>query len=443
MSNDPPSFRPVRPGAATLTDSMSMELAREGLPQASLKIVHSEDSRLVGTKLALSPEILVIGRDVDQGLAIADSKLSRTHLRVSLEPRSGVHWLGDAGSRNGTFLNGRPIDSAPLPHGAVIRAGNTLLVYMARSEMAVALERADQIASSNLSVLILGETGVGKEVLARRIHERSGRSGQFVGVNCAALPREIVAAELFGHRRGAFSGANQARDGLFLTANGGTLLLDEVGDCPAEVQPALLRALQERTIRPLGSDREQPIDVRMIAATLADLSKDADSGRFRADLYARLAEVVLVIPPLRERRDEILDLYHHFLRESGTQLTLSTSAAEALLSWRWPFNVRELKALVQSLLALGQSARELDLSALRSARPEIASFIEESRRDSQPARPSSAPARSEIADLERLLEQHGGNVSHVAEALGKPRSHVYRWLKNLGLSPERYRRRDG
>ena len=445
MSGDPPSFLPSRAGATTQTDSMSHELASEGVPQAFLRIVHSEDTRLVGTKVPLSAEILVIGRDVDQGLAISDSKLSRTHLRVGIEPRAGLHWLGDAGSRNGTYLNGRQIESAPLTHGAVIRAGNTLFVYAARSEMAALLERADQLAPSNLSIVILGETGVGKEVLARRIHERSRRSGQFVGINCAALPRELVAAELFGHRRGAFSGANVARDGLFVTAHGGTLLLDEVADCPADVQPALLRALQERTIRPLGSDREQPVDVRVIAATLADLSKDADGGRFRADLYARLAEAVIVIPPLRERRDEILELWSHFARERGAQPVLSTSAAEALLSWRWPFNVRELKALVQAFLAVGDPGRELDLAALRAARAEIASFYEDSRRESQPpqpGRPSSAPARAEIADLERLLEKHGGNVSQVADALGKPRSHVYRWLKNLGLSPERYRKRD-
>jgi transcriptional regulator with GAF, ATPase, and Fis domain len=372
-------------------------------------------------------------------ISLDDPCASRLHARLVWRAPETAFCLEDAGSANGTYINGLQAKAGTLSDQDVLRIGDSLLVFDERRVMDRLRGRVASIAASDLPVLLLGETGTGKEVMARFIHERSGRAGPFVPVNCGALSRELAAAELFGHTRGAFSGAAQPRPGLFASAGGGTLFLDEVGDLPIDLQPALLRALQEKAVRPVGSDRESPVDVRVVAATNVDLPAAIQASQFRADLYARLAQAVVELPPLRERRCEIPGLLQAFCAVAGRSLTVTPDALEALLLGRYPYNIRELRALVSEFLALSKGAEPLDLSYLAGARPELARLV--AGRGSAPQERSSGPASTgDRETLARLLAMHEGNVSAVAKALGKPRAQIYRWLTRFGISPRPHRR---
>jgi two-component system response regulator PilR (NtrC family) len=217
-----------------------------------------------------------------------------------------------------------------------------------------------KIAPARTTVLVTGESGVGKELVARAIHDRSPRAGQeFVAVNCGAIPEGLIESELFGHEKGAFTGATSSREGLFVAASGGTLFLDEVGELPLTVQVKLLRALQQRTVRAVGGDRDVEVDVRIVAATNRDLADDVKAGRFREDLYYRLNVINLKVPPLRERREDVLLLTEHFLevfaRDQGRPgLRLSRDAHRALLDYSFPGNVRELENLIERAVTLAE-----------------------------------------------------------------------------------------
>jgi DNA-binding NtrC family response regulator len=401
-----------------------------------LIVVQSSDATAVGRVIALGDELVVVGRDVEgAGVCLDDALLSRVHFRIAFDGRAGSHRVGDARSRNGTFVQGARIESAILRPGDVLRAGETVFVYGEADPMAKVRDRILRVASSDLSVLLLGETGTGKERLARSVHDQSGRSGPFVAINCAALPRELLAAELFGHTRGAFSGATNARLGLFQAADGGTLFLDEIGDFPADLQAVLLRALEESTVRPVGADEEISIDVRVVAATHARLEDAVRAERFRTDLYARLAGAVVRVPPLRERRSEVLTLAGEFARGAGAAWAPAPDAAEALVRYAWPFNVRELASVVRGFAAM-QGPAVLGLEYLREHHAVIASGFRETRG------PQPPQDLGERARLEILLARHHGNVSAVAEELGKPRAQLYRSLKSLGLDPARFREHD-
>jgi two-component system response regulator HydG len=344
-----------------------------------------------------------------------------------------MHRIADASSANGTFLNGERFEDHVLDTNDVIRAGETLFVYD-RGEPADDFQRAAlRVAKSELTLLITGETGTGKELLARAVHEASGRAGPFVAVNCGALPRELALSELFGHTSQAFSGAKQARAGLFAAAQDGTLFLDEVGELGSDVQPVLLRALQERTIRPIGQDRELVVNARVIAATNRLIKQEVADERFRADLYARLAQVELEIPPLRARRAEILRLASELARKAGHTLTMTANAAETLLLYDYPFNVRELESMMRALPFSTSVAEVVHRADLIRLKPELSKAVLGGRNA-----PSAAP-RADLGrnELKRLLEEHGGNISRVAESLGKPRVHVYRMIKRFGLKHER------
>jgi sigma-54-specific transcriptional regulator len=224
------------------------------------------------------------------------------------------------------------------------------------------LDRIRQIAPSDATVLVIGETGTGKEIVARHIHELGPRAGQpFVAVNCGAFPETLVESELFGHERGAFTGATSAKPGWFEAAQGGTLFLDEIGDLPLAVQVKLLRVLQEREVVRLGSRQPLPIDVRLVAATNVDLDQAVAAGRFREDLYYRLGVALLALPPLRERPGDILPLAGYFLRLYGQRLgnvpaTLSPEAEGRLLAHGWPGNIRELENVIHSALLVARGA---------------------------------------------------------------------------------------
>jgi DNA-binding NtrC family response regulator len=243
-----------------------------------------------------------------------------------------------------------------------------------------------------------------------------------VVVNCATLNRELLGSELFGHVKGAFSGAESSRNGLFLEASGGTLFLDEIAELPLDQQPALLRVLQEGRVRPVGSDRETPVDVRIVAATHQDLRSLDRDGRFRSDLYARLAGLTIELPGLAERRSEILPLFRGFFGPGSPPLSLK--AAEVLLAYEWPRNIRELMHLAGQLALFGR-LEKIERSALPKEMMESA-----------PEGERGAPSRERI---EQLLAEHGGNVAEVARALGTHRQQVYRWLRQFKLDAKSFR----
>jgi len=307
----------------------------------------------------------------------------------------------------------------------------------------------DMVAQSDLAVLITGETGVGKELIARRLHASSARSeSPLVYVNCAALPDNLVESELFGHVRGAFSGAAQKRAGKFELANGGTLFLDEIGELPLALQPKLLRALQSGEIQRVGSDAQHQVDVRIIAATNRDLHKEVAAGHFRADLYHRLSVYPIEAPSLRTRGKDVLLLAGHFLEQNRRRmglrgLRLSADAREALLSYDWPGNVRELEHLISravlrarltqddSRKLLTISADMLDISTAPSA-PMITS--------ADPEQPGTAGLNLRQATeqfqrsrIEAALAQHQNNQAQAAQALGLDRGNFTRLRKRLGV----------
>ncbi|MBI4576015.1 MAG: sigma-54-dependent Fis family transcriptional regulator [Planctomycetes bacterium] len=317
-----------------------------------------------------------------------------------------------------------------LERGALEAGVRTLPMVGSSPAFVELLRQVEAAARSTQSLLIVGETGTGKEVVARAVHAAGPRRARpFIAESCAALPEEILQAELFGHEAGAFTGADRARPGLVRAADGGTLFLDEVGDMGAALQGALLRVLQEGEVRPLGAEVPVRVDVRFIAATHRDLPAMAREDRFRRDLLYRLGVIRIRVPPLRERRSDVLPLVRHFLqRDAGTRaagLTLDP-AAERVLRDRhpWPGNVRELEAEVQRWRVLGLSrVREEDLS------PEVRGDV---------AVHESPLPTLHVEELERLalreaLGRHGGSVTRAAEALGLHRDTVYRKMRRYGI----------
>jgi transcriptional regulator with PAS, ATPase and Fis domain len=407
----------------------------------SFVVVHSADESAVDRVIALDAGPVVVGRDVEgAGVCLNDGHLSRVHFRVSFDGRAGHHRVTDAGSRNGTIVSGARVDSAVIRPGDVIRAGDSVFVYGEPDPLGAVRQRIQRVAKTPLAVLLLGETGTGKERLARAVHDLSLRSGPFIAVNCASLPRELLGAELFGHTRGAFSGAVQSRLGLFQTAHQGTLFLDEIGDFPLDLQAVLLRALQEGTVRPVGSDQEIAVDVRVVGATNSRIEDAVRTERFRADLYARLAQAVVRVPPLRERRVEVLSLCRDIARTTrGAEVTITADAAEVLVRHTWPFNVRELESLIRAFVAT-EGERPLGLGYLKEFHSGLVLGFRD--RDTSPPQPLQTTVEKpshDRAELEQLLARHLGNVSAVAKELGKQRAQVYRWLKAEGLDPSRYR----
>ncbi len=389
-------------------------------------------------------------------LQIDDPKLSRVHASVS---RAGlVFEIRDLGSRNGTFINGERVERHSLTVGDVVRVGDTLFEIgpqgpppatepgdpslVARSaSLVAAVEAADRVAPSDLSVLFLGETGTGKEVFARRVHGRSGRRGSFLAINCASLPRELVESTLFGHKKGAFTGATADSEGFFAQAQDGTLFLDEVGELPPHQQAKLLRVLENHEYLPVGSTRVVRSNARIIAASNADLDAEIDSGGFRADFYARLAGAIIRLPPLRSRRRDILALAEAFLSElaPGEVFRLSASAAEKLMLHPWPHNVRELRGAMQRLTLLQPAGGEVSRRAIESAldaHPREGAEAVTPEQRSMPGRRGSMPGREELV---ARLAALNGNVNRLAQQYGKDPKQVYRWLKRHDLDPATFR----
>ena len=392
-----------------------------------------------------------IGRDATADIPIDDSQISRLH--VELVPAAHGVAVRDLESRNGTFVNGVRVPSKGIlvQQGATIRCGRTLLrvvgdvtPFRALGFVATGplvggpwlvrmLDQVRSIGPLPHAVLLEGETGTGKEPTARALHEASGRRGPFVALNCGALPAELVESELFGHARGAFSGSDQSRVGLFRSADHGTLLLDEIGELSANAQAKLLRVMEQREVRPVGEDRSIPIDVRVVGATNRDLDSMVATGHFRADLFHRVAAWRIQLQPLRERAEDVPLLVVRFAAPSA--VGVSVEAMERLVLWRWPGNVRELRNTVETAaaaaLTAGKNAIEPEHIAPVSA--------------TSPAR-STVPAErtaDEIAlraQLETALALRKGNVSRIAKDLGYGRTWLYQLLERFGLDPASYRK---
>ncbi|MEW6442690.1 MAG: sigma-54 dependent transcriptional regulator [bacterium] len=304
------------------------------------------------------------------------------------------------------------------------------LIYRSQ-QMEDILRLARRISQVDANVLIQGESGTGKELISRAIHSLSPRKdAPFHVIDCGAIPENLLESELFGHTKGAFTSADASRKGLFEVTQGGTLLLDEVGELPLSLQVKLLRAIQEGEIRPLGSNQTLRVDVRILAATNKDLQEEVQRGRFREDLYYRLDVISIRIPPLRERPEDILPLAQHFIQEYSakllwTPLRIDASAAHLLLRYSWPGNVRELENAMQRAVALatGDVLRAEDLP--------------EQIRDSRPAEPLSLDQDLTLGEMEkryilRVLAKHGGDRSRTARALGIGRNTLWRKLKEYG-----------
>jgi len=378
-------------------------------------------------------------------LVSLDRRMSRVHARITAH--DGGWTLADAGSRNGTFADGERIERLDLVGGELIETGRTfwrfLRVPMAVTTRAMASREArigptrticpalvSELAAldkvSQGTVLLLGETGTGKEMLAQQIHARSGRAGGFHAINCGALPATMIESELFGHRRGAFTGATDDKTGRIEAAQGGTLLLDEVGDLPPDAQVKLLRVLEEHRVTRLGETRPRPIDVRFVAATHHDLPALVEARKYRRDLYARLAGFTLRLPPLRDRKEDLGILVAHFLAQ-GAPAALSSAAYRRIMEHSWPMNVRELGRVLGTARDLARGGEAIDLEHLRG-------LEDAAPKGAAGAAPSgSAPPDEFRQRVEALLAEHGGNVVAVARALGKSRMQVYRWLTRWGL----------
>ena len=314
------------------------------------------------------------------------------------------------------------------------------------------MEQVRRVASADLPVLLEGESGTGKELVARELHRLSDRaSGPFVAINCAAIPSELLEAELFGHVKGAFTGASRSREGRFRAASGGTLLLDEIGDLPTELQPKLLRVLQERVVEPVGAERAIPVDVRIIAATHRNLAGLGRGGGFREDLYYRLAVLPLRVPPLRERRDAIVPLFELFLsaqaRLGGRTLSLSKEAAAEIEGRMWPGNVRELENVGRrvALLAPGPVVERDDLPPANAGRePEDALGDERVLRvgleadpwDIQLPRGGLPLPELEQRLVEEAIRVHAGNKSAAARFLGIPRHVLLYRIEKYGIDSD-------
>jgi DNA-binding NtrC family response regulator len=390
---------------------------------------------------------LAIGTSEDNALVLTDPAVSRYHLELR-RTATGVQVV-DLGSRNGTFVGGIRIERAVVPAGTRLRIGDTTVVVDdAGSSVAPPQQevpRGDLVGESDAirevarlvhklarvdsSVLIHGETGVGKEVVARSLHEASPRrSAEMVVVDCGSLPATLIASILFGHEKGAFTGADQRRIGAFERAAGGTVFLDEIGELPLEVQPSLLGVLERRSFTRVGGTQQISADVRVLAATHRDLRAEVNAGKFRADLYYRLAVAKITVPPLRDRPEDIEPLVMHFVqRLTGVaELGPLASAMPALKAHPWSGNVRELRNVVEAAIVMG----ELDLGGEKLST--IAPVVKGELASYRDAR-ATALAAFEVEYLKDLIARTDGNASEAARVARMDRPYLLTLLRKHGL----------
>jgi transcriptional regulator with GAF, ATPase, and Fis domain len=418
-------------------------------------------------QLATHPVILGRTTSTEGAPALAHATVSRRHYEITWDERAGHHVGRDLGSHNGTRCDAALVGTTPhaLHDGSVLQLGDVTLILergepgddvaLAATEILGASPAAGRLRAAIVRaapdpspVLLVGETGTGKEFVAREVHRLSGRTGPLVAINCSALSAQIVDSQLFGHQKGAFTGATSDHPGLFRAAHGGTLFLDEIGEMPLELQPKLLRALQEGAVQPVGSTRPVAVDVRVVAATNRRLDEAIESGAFRRDLYARLALWEIAVPPLRERRGDLLAwlsrLHEAFdarrSTHAPTPIDLSPDAVEAVLLHPWPSNLRELDRLVHELAAThaGASIAADALPPWISREPARAPEIEATGTRAAATPPPSGkrpvPTREQF---EAAFEALGGNVRALAKHFDRDRRQIYRWIETWGLADRR------
>jgi DNA-binding NtrC family response regulator len=421
--------------------------------QPTIDLVRIEVVEGPDAGLAVEPpnDLTSIGTSRDNDVVLRDPTISRYHVELHRTDR-GIA-VKDLGSLNGTFIGPLRVQQAVVPARTKLRLGATVLMVseggrvrrspdeppavpglVGRSKaMREVAATVHSLAASDVSVLIDGETGTGKEVVARAIHMLGPRrEAPFEVVDCGSLPATLVAAQLFGHERGAFTGADRQMVGAFERARGGTVFLDEVGELPLSVQPVLLGVLERRSFRRVGGSRTIPVDIRLLAATNRDLRAEANAGTFRADLYYRIATTRIHIPPLRERREDIEPLVAWFVEESTGERgdCLGPSAMEALRGHRWSGNVRELRNVIEATLAMGQLALE-EPAPDRQAPPPAP-------RPDEPIQPyrearAGALSRFEQTYLRSLIERCEGNASEAARRARMDRPYLLSLLRRHDL----------
>jgi DNA-binding NtrC family response regulator len=412
-------------------------------------------------------DVLRIGSLQDSDIKLSDSAVSRLHAEVLRTPEGVL--LHDCGSTNGTFVGPIRVKEVYLTPETRFRIGNTELVFTPADEvieihpseknrlddlvgnstaMREVFSIIERVAPTELTVLVTGETGTGKELASRAVHNLSRRKKGLLRVfDCGAAPATLIEAELFGHEKGAFTGATQARNGVFEQADGGTLFLDEIGELPLDLQPKLLRVLEQREVRRVGSGKLRSVDVRVVAATNRRLRDEVEAGRFREDLYYRLAVVELELPPLRERLEDLPPLIEHLLERACQRVGLgrpvevvSPEVIALFQAYRWPGNIRELNNVLERALPF-TDGNEITLAELPDAL----------RGQGKGKRKASVPMPSPASDMpfkdakdqliqafERqylvdLIERHGGNVSRAARAADMDRKSITRLLKKHGI----------
>ncbi|MDC3956038.1 sigma 54-interacting transcriptional regulator [Polyangium jinanense] len=440
-------------------------------------VVDAPDARDQGAAHVFAQDEVRVGSSLDVDVTLRDPAVSREHLAVRLGPHGFS--LTDFGSTNGTFVGDLRIERVAITDDTLVRLGNSVLrleplaetveqeisprarfgrmlgASPAMREMFALLER---VAASDLTVLLEGETGTGKELAAEGLHEASGRAGAFVAVNCGAIPRELLESELFGHEKGAFTGAVRERPGAFVAADRGTIFLDEVGELPLDMQAKLLRALERREVKAVGSDRSRSVDVRIVAATNRSLAREVQAGRFRQDLYYRLAVVIVRVPPLRTRIEDLRLLVDHIQDElarrraaSGLQpcARLDETAIAMLSRYDFPGNVRELRNIVERWAVLGAFAAPGEPAVSPRAEERKAEAPPSPETPKETAHASGVEAnllklpyheakdawveRFERAYVEAILAQSGGNVSRAAREAGVDRRHLQRLMARFGI----------
>lgn len=458
--------------ARDIEDETHSQLGTEAKRVGGARLVALWEGGTASVPLPASGRIL-IGRSARCDLRIVHGSASREHAVVHVE---GGLFIEDLGSSNGTKVNGRELEPgvrASVARSTLVELGSTVLQVqegLAHLEvedllpapqtdvqsMAQTQRVAQLVAGGDISVILRGETGVGKEVLAKAIHDQSPRADKpYLKLNCAAFAESMVESELFGHERGAFTGAHQAKPGLLEAANGGTVLLDEVGELPLLMQAKLLRALGNREIIRVGATRPRPVDVRILAATHRDLEALIEAGEFRADLYFRLNGITLEVPALRNRREEILPLAKLFLKEHAEKLAivpprLPVETERHLLAYSWPGNIRELRSVLERAILLAEGGtiypRHCVLSSRSVSSPESAPPPSRPEADRPPAGtplPSAVSGsgkqlKDEMRELEKrritdAMAQCGGNQTKAARVLGMSRRALLHRLDAYGL----------
>ncbi|MEZ4361654.1 MAG: sigma 54-interacting transcriptional regulator [Kofleriaceae bacterium] len=456
--------------------------------KGQLVIVNGPDK---GMMLEIVKPRVTGGRSMISDLVVADKAVSGTHFEVSA--REDGYRLRDLNSRNGVYVGELRVRDVYLRSGTVFRVGHTNVQFQATQDMVeIELSKKDRfdgvlgaspvmreifahlekVAPTELTCLVTGETGTGKEMVARAIHNTSHRAGRpFVVLDCGSIPRELIESTLFGHERGSFTGAVGQHLGCFEQADGGTIFLDEIGELDIALQPKLLRVLEQREIKRVGGDRTIKVDVRVVAATNRDLREEVNRNQFREDLYFRLSVVNLELPPLRERREDIPAMAHHFLREvaarRGLSMSFNQEALAALLTHGWPGNVRELRNVVERAAALTDDAivTRADLMFGREMGPSVMASHDLALAGAQGARRAAAALSGvelspgpaifdpellrgglafkqtkqsvvdafEVAYLQALMGRNDGNITRAAQEAGLTRYHLRELLKRHGL----------